>query len=235
MINVGQQVAGLARIDHRGLSETFVLFVLEKEEEMLSTQTTVPCLLEPTHKLHIPLPAIRQHTLQYSNRLWLWQIDFWGARPHKHPRSSLKSPETIGRGTQSSRQPPLDQHSARDGFKITKPLRNKKKKKRLPQMNSQNSGYVIGCFKRDNAGRTFKISEDSRAADNYFFVQSCFKCFFSAGCIKAEQKARFKQSIFLGWNKMLENIKRNWFDPWHGSTKVECGAAAWPSWWLLTS
>lgn len=62
------------------------------------------------HTEHIPLQAIIQHTLHNCN-LCLCEIDFWGARLHEHPLSSLKAGPAQGTGTHCSRQaPPPDQH-----------------------------------------------------------------------------------------------------------------------------
>lgn len=63
-----------------------------------------------THTVHIPLLAIIQHTLHNSNNLWLCEIDFWGALPHKTPTQLFDAGPAEGTGTRWAGTPARSTH-----------------------------------------------------------------------------------------------------------------------------
>lgn len=70
-----------------------------QQEEMQSTQTTPPHLLEHTHLQYTFLSLILYNTHYISQTTCDCEIDFGGALPHKHPLSSLKAEAWAGRST----------------------------------------------------------------------------------------------------------------------------------------
>lgn len=95
------------------------------------------------------------------------EIDFWGALPHKHPLSALKSGPAEGTGTHSSWHP----CQINTFLSFCQGRFSLKKEKKIAKRNSAwHAGYTTGCFKQSDA---------QRAQKNSVLLQGYFKWYIS--------------------------------------------------------